>query len=125
MTISRSGVLKPVFIETNKPSPLSDDYDILLANTSGKPNDVVTQNSDLFSPNKCFLMTVYNTDNQEIQSDQKHFDIVKQKLVTETVEANIFYYSVHYKKEIKASFPAVAVFVRSTKPECQSLRYDD
>jgi hypothetical protein len=46
-------------------------------------------------------------------------------LVTEPLQAFAIYFSAHSGKKIRTPFPAVAAFMRSTKPECRALNYND
>jgi hypothetical protein len=104
------------------------DYDVFIATASGKVNDTVRQNSVIVGDNAsrpCFLMVVYNKEFEGLSRMESHYSSGGKHLVTEPLQAVAVYYSIHNGEEVRAPFPAVATFARSTKPECRALNYQD
>jgi hypothetical protein len=106
------------------------DYYVDVADKSGTPNSTVISHSSIAFedpnlPSPCFMMIFYNEDNVAISRMQNAYGLQKLKLVEEPVQGLVVYYSIHDKKEVKTTFPVVATFEQSTKPECAALNYQN
>jgi hypothetical protein len=106
------------------------DYDLFIANTSGKPNSTTIQRSQIiYSFNSstwpCFLKVPANATSEGQRRMEQAYSTQGRHLVTEPLQAFAIYFSAHSGKKIRTPFPAVAAFMRSTKPECRALNYND
>ncbi|MGA8596990.1 MAG: hypothetical protein WB676_19945, partial [Bryobacteraceae bacterium] len=112
------------------PRETRQDYSTDVANTSGKPNTTVMSNAgivfeDSSGTSPCFMMWFLSADAIEIDRMQNAYSRMNLKIVEESVQGVVVYYSLHDRKEARASFPVVATFEQSTKPECMTLKYQD
>jgi hypothetical protein len=99
-------------------------YKDFVANPSGKPNDTIIKHSSLDTYEApCFLVVPYNQTSRDLKRMDDHYQYWKMHLITDELRAFVRYFSIHDGKDLLIPFPAVATFVRSTKPECQSLNY--
>ena len=106
------------------------DYDLYLGTNSGKLNTTIMKNSDIIysydaASWPCLAMELRNEGSEEIPRMGEYYKARNMRLVTEPVKASVVYYSVHARKELRTPFPALALFVRSTKPACRAQNYND
>jgi hypothetical protein len=113
----------------NAPRSLAD-YDLYIANSSGKPNiNVLKKSGFIYSFDAdtwpCFLKIPTNETSAGLRRMEETYSKLKRHLVAEPLQAFAISFSVHSGKQIQTPFPAMVLFMRSTKPECRALNFDD